>query len=251
MAVIIAGMQTQWETVQIGGKEADVYQPPSRPRFGIIHLHGHGLTTLRDKPVYTRLFEDLNLACVCPHGQRSWWGDRICREFDEQMTPERYILNEVVPYFEKRWGLRERFIGLQGISMGGQGALRLAFKHPQKFPVVAGIASALDYHDRYGEGEPLDEMYDSREHCRQDTAILHLHPAHYPPHIFYCVDPDDEMWFRGNDRLHEKMTALGIAHEIDFTTRHGGHSWDYFNHMADRVVRFVYAGLENEGRKLL
>ena len=57
-------------------------------------------------------------------------------------------------------------------------------------PVVAGVSSANDYHDKYGEGTPLDEMYDSKEQCRQDTAPLHLHPSHYPPHIFFCVDPD-------------------------------------------------------------
>jgi S-formylglutathione hydrolase FrmB len=244
-------MRSNWQQIEIAGKKADIFEPAQKPHFGILHLHGYGLTTLRDKTVFTELFDELNVACVCPHGQRSWWGDRICREFDESITPERYLLSEVLPFFRQRWGIEERTIGLQGISMGGQGALRLAFKHPKRFPVVAGIASALDYHDRYGEGSPLDEMYDSKEQCRQDTAILHLHPSHYPPHTFFCVDPSDATWFRGNDRLHEKMAALGIPHEIDFTTQAGGHSWDYFNHMAGRVVQFVYEGLQVESRKLL
>ena len=138
-----------------------------------------------------------------------------------------------------RWQLSVGAIGLLGISMGGQGALRLAFKHPRQFPAVAAIASALDHHDLYGQGTPLDAMYDSKEQCRQDTAILHIHPAHYPPHLFFCIDPADARWFRGNDRLHEKLSALGIAHEIDFTTRAGGHSWEYFDHMAERAVRFL------------
>jgi esterase/lipase superfamily enzyme len=246
-------MPSKWSRVEIGGKAADVYEPPGpgRPRFAVLHLHGVGLETLHDRPAFTRLFEDLNLACVCPHGQRSWWGDRICTEFDARITPERYLLDQVLPFFRARWNLAPPSIGLQGISMGGQGALRLAFKHPELFPVVAGIASALDFHDLYGEGTPLDALYDSKEACRQDTAILHLHPTRYPPHIFLCVDPDDERWFRGNDRLHEKLNALGIAHQIDFTTRAGGHSWDYFNHMAGRVERFVLAGMEQESRRLL
>jgi S-formylglutathione hydrolase len=116
---------------------------------------------------------------------------------------------------------------------------------------VAGIASALDFHDLYGEGTPLDSLYDSKEQCRQDTAILHVHPTQYPAHIFFCVDPDDERWFRGNDRLHEKLSALGIPHEVDLTTRAGGHSWDYFNHMAAPVERFLLAGLEQQSRRLL
>ncbi|MBV9123890.1 MAG: esterase, partial [Planctomycetes bacterium] len=101
------------------------------------------------------------------------------------------------------------------------------------------------------QGTPLDEMYDSKEQCRQDTALLHVSPLHYPPHIFFAIDPEDARWFRGNDRLHEKLTALGIPHEYDFTTRAGGHSWDYFNHLAERVEKFLHDGLEQESRRLL
>lgn len=248
-------MSGSWQVVEIDGKAADVFEP-GRPhiRFGILHLHGAGLETLVDKPAYTRMFDELGLACVCPHGQRSWWGDRVCQEFDPVISPQRYLLESVVPFFGRRWSVRPGAIGLQGISMGGQGALRLAFKFPQSFPVVAGIASALDYHDRYGQAgrpTPLDEMYDSKEQCRQDTALMHIPPVNYPPHIFFCIDPDDEEWFRGNDRLHEKLNALGVPHEYDLTTRAGGHSWDYFNHVAERVARFVHAGLEMQSRRLL
>jgi pimeloyl-ACP methyl ester carboxylesterase len=244
-------MNGTWTTPEIGGKTADVYEPPGHPRFGVLHLHGAGLESLRDRPAFTRLFDELALACVCPRGQRSWWADRICAEFDPQLTPERYLLDRVLPFFRERWGFGPGAIGLQGISMGGQGALRLGFKFPDRFLVVAGISSALDYYERYGQGTPLDDMYETKEQCRQDTAVLHVHPSHYPPHLFFCIDPDDTEWFRGNDRLHEKLTALGIPHEFDFTTRAGGHSWDYFNHMADRIVRFVHAGLQQQGRRLL
>jgi S-formylglutathione hydrolase len=246
-------MNGTWTEVEIGGKRADIYEPPAcnPPRFGILHLHGGGLETLRDRPGFMRLFNELNLVCICPHGQRSWWGDRICMEFDPHMSPEKYLLTQVMPYFQQRWNLSTRAIGLQGISMGGQGALRLAFKHPQLVPVVAAISAALDYHELYGQGTPLDDMYDSKEQCRQDTALMHIHPSHYPPHIFFAIDPDDDRWFRGNDRLHEKLGALGVPHQIDLTTRAGGHSWDYFNHMADRTVRFIYNGLLQESRRLL
>src|SRR5262249_53159140 len=155
-----------------------------------------------------------------------WWTDHICREFDEAISPERYILEQVVSYFADCWHILPPGIGLLGISMGGQGALRLAFRHPRTFPVVAGIASALDFHERYGEGTPLDDMYDNKEQCRQDTAIMHVPPYDYPPHIYFAVDPRDIDWYRGNDRLHEKLSALGISHVADLTREGGGHSWE-------------------------
>jgi S-formylglutathione hydrolase FrmB len=73
----------------------------------------------------------------------------------------------------------------------------------------------------------------------------------FPPHLFFCIDPADAEWYRGNDRLHEKLGALGIAHTCDLSTWAGGHSWDYFNAMAEPAVRFVYAGLQEMSRRLL
>ena len=245
-------MSGTWSTVPIGGRPADVYDPAGPgPRFALLHLHDVTLETLRGRTAFSRWFDELRLACVCPHGGPCWWADRICPAFDPAQTPERYLLDAVVPFIHDRWKSRQGDIGLQGIGMGGQGALRLAFKHPERFLTVAAIAPALDYHERYGQGTPLDQMYDSKEQCRQDTALLHVHPSRYPAHIFFCIDPADVPWLRGNDRLHEKLNALGIAHETDFTTSQGGHTWDYFNYMAERVERFVLAGLEQESRRLL
>jgi S-formylglutathione hydrolase FrmB len=79
---------------------------------------------------------------------------------------------------------------------------------------------------------------------------MHIQPGTFPAHLFFCIDPDDP-WQRGCDRLHEKLQALGVPHEVDLETRAGGHSWEYFNHMAGRAVRFLVAGLEHEGRRLL
>lgn len=241
-----------WTETEIAGKRADVFEPAGSDshRFGLLFLHPLGLETLKDNEPYTKHLEEMRLPCVCPHGQQSWWGDRICTEFDAKMTPETFVLDHVVPYYT-RWNLHPRAIGLFGISMGGQGALRLAFKHPKLFPVVAAISSALDYHEMYGQGMTIDDMYTSKEQCRQDTALMHVPPYNPPPHIYYCIDPADVVWYRGNDRLHEKMGALGVAHTCDLTTEAGGHSWDYFNHMAEPALKFLYAGLEQESRRLL
>jgi S-formylglutathione hydrolase FrmB len=246
-------MPGAWTQLLVDGKKVDLFDPagPVRARFGILFLHGAGLETLVDKPVFMRLLNELHLACACPHGQHAWWADRVCSEFDPKVTAEQHLLRNVVPFMQERWHLAARAVGLMGVSMGGQGALRLAFKHSQQFPVAAGMAPAIDYHEWYGHGFTLDEMYDSKEQCRQDTAIMHVPPYGYPPHLFFCVDPDDRDWFRGNDRLHEKLGALGIPHTCDLTTRAGGHSWDYYNAMAERAMRFVQTGLEQESRRIL
>jgi S-formylglutathione hydrolase len=245
-------MNGAWIRVDIAGKTADVYDPPgpARPRFGVLFLHGVGLKTLVGRPAFTRLLDEPRLGCVCPHGGPWWWADRVCPAFDAAVTPERHVTDHVVPYFRERWGLAPPAVGLLGVAMGGQGALRLAFKRPELFPAVAALAPEIEYYELYGAGSPLDAMYDSKEQCRQDAAPMHVHPSRFPPHVFFGVDPDDP-WARGADRLHEKLNALGVPHESDLTTRAGGHSWAYFGHMAGHAVRFLYAGLEEQSRRLL
>ena len=217
----------------------------------MIYLHGVHLNRLVDKTAFLAEFDRHGFRVMCPRTERSWWTDKICEEFDPQITAERYVVDHVVPWMRDHWQVAPPAIALLGTSMGGQGALRLGFKHPETFPVVAGVASAIDYHDWYGRGTPLDDLYDSKEQARQDTATLHVHPAKWPTHVFFCVDPWDRDWWRGNDRLHEKLAALGVPHECDLATKSGGHSWAYFDAMAGRAVRFLAAGLEEQARRVL
>jgi S-formylglutathione hydrolase len=233
-------MSGTWDRLTVGDKPADIFQPVNRPRFGVLFLHDLDGKTMRDVPALTQLLDAAGMACICPFGDQSWWTDRLCSVFDSRVTAERHVLDSVLPLFAERCQLGPSAVGLLGIGMGGQGVLRLAFKHPQQFPAVAAIAPSIEYYELYGQGTPLDAMYDSKEQCRQDTALLHLHPSHYPPHIYYCIAPDDP-WYRGCDRLHEKMNALGVPHVADFTSIAG----------IPEAMRFLIRGLETESRRLL
>src|SRR5260221_7028293 len=98
-------MSNQWQSVEINNKRADVFFPAKRGpgNFAVLFLHGHGLATLKDNAIYTALFERHGLACVCPHGKRSWWGDRVCSEFDAHLTPVEYLRRSVLPWMETHW----------------------------------------------------------------------------------------------------------------------------------------------------
>lgn len=239
-----------WSQIEIDGKLVDVFAPrtPSPHNFSVLFLHGHGQITLRDNPVFTAEFERHGLRCVCPHGQRSWWGDRVCREFDAEVTPIRYLRERLVPWLDDRWGTQPPGIGLLGVSMGGQGVLKLAYGYPKEFPVVVSLAPTVDFHLWYGLGLPLDEIYPDQETARQDTITLWLHPLNWPRHQFLACDPDDD-WFDSADRLASKLSSSGIPYERELSIRRGGHSWDYFNHLAPRVVGFLAERLDQESRR--
>ncbi len=246
-------MPDLWQETTIQGHPVEFYDAPSggSAPFALLFLHPVGNETLRDQPAFVRWLDEWHLPCVCPMAPYTWWSDQVWPDFDPELSAEQWLLNHVLPWMQHTWTLQAQRIGLFGISMGGQGALRIGFKHPKRFPVVAGIASAIEYHAYYGYGLSLDAMYASKEQCRQDTVPMHIHPHEQPPFIRFCCDPTDADWYRGNDRLHEKLKALGVAHECDLTTEAGGHSWEYFTAMAEPTLRFLHESLQTQSRRLL
>ena len=239
----------RWSTRLIDDRRVDVFCPQleAPPQAAVLFLHGHGQVMLNDNPIYSRLFLEHNLLAVCPDGKRSWWLDAICPDFDPQVTPQRWLLDVIVPFIEQEFSIATPSVAVCGVSMGGQGALQLSYRHASRFPVVAAIAPAVDFHQMYGHGLPLDQMFPDLETARQATVVLNLHPLAWPRHQFFCCDPADHEWFDGCARLGMKLSSSGILHERDLETSAGGHSWDYFNHMAARVMEHISRGLNSVG----
>jgi S-formylglutathione hydrolase FrmB len=243
-----------WTQIDLAGHPCDQFEPAAvnAHGFAIIYLHGVHLNRLVDNSTFTAEFERHGLPVIAPNTGRSWWTDRVFPEFDAKLTAERHVLDNVAPYLREQFGAESPRVGLLGTSMGGQGALRFSFKHPNRFPVVAAISPAIDYQLRWNEGdETLPQMYADAESVRQDTATLHVHPLNWPRNIWFCCDPADERWHESADRLHMKLSALGIPHEYDLETTAGGHGFKYYNQMAPRAIAFLVERLEKERRRVV
>ncbi len=239
-----------WSHVDVAGHACRVFEPavPSPHGYVVIYLHCSQGASLRGYPAFVEQFDHHGLRVIEPVTGQSWWTDRIWPEFDPQISAEDYVLRRVVPYAAERCAARPPRLALLGVSMGGQGALRMAYKYPDVFPTVAAIAPAIDYQKRIDEGvDPgLDYLYRDAEEARQDTATLHIHPLNWPRNQFFCCDPADVRWHESADRLRMKLWSIGIPHECDLDTEAGGHSFEYASHMAERAIGFLAQRLEQE-----
>jgi hypothetical protein len=243
-----------WTQIQLAGHPCDIFEPaPRNDRgFAIIYLHGVRMKRLVDNSAFTSEIARHGLPVIAPMTGPCWWADRICPQFDPKLTAERHVLDNVLPWVQSRWTAAPPRVALLGTSMGGQGALRLAFKHPARLPVVAAISPAIDYQIRWDEGdEALPEMYADRESVRQDTATLHVHPLNWPRHTWFCCDPADARWHQSADRLRMKLAALGIPHERDLETTGGGHGFAYYGRMAPQAIGFIAERLGREDRRVV
>jgi S-formylglutathione hydrolase FrmB len=253
-----------WTTIDLGGHACEVHAPPD-PAAGraVVYLHGVRERWLQEMATLRDLVEAARLPVIAPRTGRSWWIDRIVPAFDPAITPERFVVGPVVAEVARRFGVRPPGIAVLGTSMGGQAALRLAYRHPRVFPVAAAIAPAIDFHlamreiDDRPDGRFYDtlwEIYGDVERARQDTAILHVHPLNWPRQQFFASDPADLHWHDGAARLHSKLTALGIPHTARLEPRVAAgadaHGPAYYELAAADALRFITDALDAEARHI-
>src|SRR4029077_7265302 len=244
-----------WSRVEGAGPVCRVYEPalPSLHNYTVIYLHCSEAASLRSFPAFVSEFERYGLRAVEPVTGRSWWTSRIWPEFDSAISAESYVIDHIVPYIANRWDAKPPQLALLGVSMGGQGALRMAYKFPNTFPPVAAISPAIDFQKRIDEGvDPgLELMYRDAEEARQDSALLHIHPLNWPRNRIFCCDATDFRWHDSVERLRMKLSSLGVPFECDLETEAGGHSFEYACHMAPRVMEFLVTRLEQERRRVV
>lgn len=249
-----------WSMIDVAGHACELYSPPApAPGKAVIYLHGVRERMLQDLAGLRDAIEAAQVPAIAPRAGRSWWLDRIVPGFAGAVSPERFVTDAMRVEIDRRFGVTTPGIALIGTSMGGQGALRIAYRHPAIFPVAAAIAPAIDFHQAMREagdrddGEYYDtlwEIYGDVERARQDTAILHVHPLNWPRHQCFASDPSDVHWHDGAVRLHSKLSALGIPHTAILDPRGGGHSPVYYDAVAPEVMRFVLAALDAESRRV-
>jgi len=238
-----------WTQIELAAHACRVFEPSRSCEHGytVVYLHDVQGDNPAGRPWLARLLDAHGLRSIAPITGPSWWTDKICPPFDAHLTAERYVTEHVVPHVAEHWSARPPRLALFGVGMGGQGALRLAFRHPETFPVSAALTPAIDYHLLVEEGdETLSLMYPDAEAARQDTATLHVHPLNWPRNLWFACDPADYLEHTASERLRMKLSALGIPHECDLESSAGTSDRPYDELMADAAIDFIVERLERE-----
>ena len=220
------------------------------PRYPVLYfLHGLGDNeqTLFKTGGWT-LVEDLrqhhkieNFLIVAPEGRTSFY----INSADGKDRYSDFFLREFMPFIEKTYrvqpGRAGRAIG--GISMGGYGALRLAFAYPELFSSVSAQSAALI----------LDSPKDINTAARSGSPVVRaltgvfgnpINVAHWQANnpfvlakknqaalkklaiYFNCGENDDYGFEKGAAALDKQLTAEGIRHQ--YRSYPGDHSLSYF-----------------------
>jgi enterochelin esterase-like enzyme len=210
-----------------------VYLPPGYEkgdgRYPVLYLlHGYygnfeewaevGIHQVADKLILSGEIQPMII--VMPEGEQSYyvnhgadgprWGD--------------YIANDVVGEIDRNYrtipSADARAIG--GLSMGGTGALHLAFTYPTEFGIVGAHAPTLKW-DRPAEKFPFadDEYYRSVNPLVEASELDGFERMI----IMLDIGDDDAGWFT-LDQLYQALDERGIVSELNYLN--GSHSAEYW-----------------------
>lgn len=242
-----------WSRQEIDGHGVWLFEPadssPTRPT--ILFLHDYDEVIPFSRSAWRDAFAMAQSRVIAPEGGTYWWLDQVIPRFDPRHSVQDFVVSRVLPAFGVPHEGPLSRLGILGIGMGGQAALAFAYRFPRRFPAVTAIAPMIDFHLLVPhEDEILTETFGSREWARQHTAILGIHPLNWPSAQFICCDPSD-IWFDSADRLRMKLNSIGIPLTHDLETEAGGHTWEYFDHMAGRSLGFLLQGLRDASLRIV
>lgn len=236
-----------WTVEPIAGREAEIFLPSRPVRFPVLFLTDWDDHSPREHESWERHFEEYQFAVFVLRTGDGWWSSKPLPSLADVESPAHWLLRRFIPELRQRYATQP--VGVIGLGAGGQGGLRLGFENPREFRAVVSLEGCLDFHELHGRGTSLDDLYETRELARQDTPVLRLRSHDVPPCLYLGCSADSP-WLQGNDRLREKLAALGVSHAVDFGTSVCGHSWTYYETMAPRVVRYLAEGLKTDSLKL-
>lgn len=175
---------------------------------------------------------------VCPDGRDSWYWDS---RYDDKMQMESFITKELIPEIDRRFPTRncagQRAV--TGLSMGGQGAMFLAIRHPELFSAAGSMSGGLDirpFPNNWKMKKALGPA-DKNKEVWEQTTIYNLVDSLKPGQLDIIFDCGaDDFFHNVNLNLHNKLIEKKIAH--DYISRPGKHNWKYWRNSLPYQMMF-------------
>ncbi len=224
------------------------YDAEKQQKFPVLYfLHGLGENsqTLLDAGGWNlieNLWEEKRIGeflIVTPSADRTFY----INSRDGKVRYEDFFIREFLPFIESHYRIRadRHDRGISGISMGGYGALRFAFRYPQLFGSVSVHSAALvaklpdmqvsnpqsDVLARLmgnAFGSPFDRAFWNREN---PFTLVENGSRPQGMKIYFDCGTEDRFGFdAGAQAFHDLLLKKKIPHE--FNLYPGGHDWTYF-----------------------
>lgn len=186
-------------------------------------------------PVTKILADQYRMIIVSPDGGFSSW--YLDSPIDPSYKYETFVSKELVDRIDHDYNTLSKSSGraISGLSMGGHGALYLAFRHPDIFGAAGSMSGGVDirpFPKNWDIAKRLGPIDQNPDNWDKNTVInlVDLIKDKNMAILFDCGV--DDFFIEVNRQLHKKMLELKIPH--DYTERPGGHTHQYW----DNSIRY-------------
>lgn len=206
-------------------------------------LHGYSgnhLDWINKAKGFEKAADQFNLIIVCPDGgYSSWYWDS---PVDPASKYETFVSDELVKSIDAKYKTIKdrRGRGITGLSMGGHGALYLAFRHQDVFGAAGSMSGGVDirpFPNNWDMAKRLGTYAGQPERWEKNTVINLVHLL-TPNSLAIIIDcGTDDFFYKVNENLHQQLLYRNIPH--DYITRPGGHTWPYWTNAIKFQLLFM------------
>ncbi|MBC7827799.1 MAG: esterase family protein [Chitinophagaceae bacterium] len=216
-------------------------------------LHGYSgnyADWIRKATGFEKAADLYNIIIVCPDGGfGSWYWDS---PVDEAFKYETYISGELVAWIDGKYKTIKNKTGraITGLSMGGHGALYLAFRHQDIYGAAGSMSGGVDirpFPNNWDLATRLGAYAEKPENWEKNTVanmLYLLHPGS-PSLVIDCGV--DDFFYKVNENLHQQLLLRNIPHE--YITRPGEHNWAYWSNAVQYQLLFMSNYFKRQGKK--
>lgn len=222
----------------------DSYDAQNGERLPVVYLlHGYSgnySNWISKVPSLKEEADQYNIIIVCPDGAySSWYFDS---PVDKSSRYKTYVGSEVPAYIDSAYHtIAERKArAIAGLSMGGHGAIYLAWSFPQTFGAAGSMSGAVDlvpHKSKYGLPKVLGDtaLNDLYEHFSMVNFVENSMSI-LPALIVDCGLSDP--FINDNRLLHQRLIERNIPH--DYIERPGKHNWAYWENSVSFQLLFFH-----------
>ncbi|UIR57141.1 esterase family protein [Sphingobacterium sp. SRCM116780] len=177
-----------------------------------------------------KLVDFYHYIVVCPDGGfDSWYWDV---KGDQNYQYETFVSEELPTYIDAHYATKNdrSARAISGLSMGGHGALSLAFKHQDVYGAAGSTSGGLDIRpfpmnwnikNRIGSYAAHPQEWESK-------SVINMINLLEPNKLALIIDCGrEDFFYKVNMAFHDKLDYANIPHT--FITRAGAHNWEYWS----------------------
>lgn len=244
-------MDKQIKAVVITPKEYSEDKGKSYPVVYLLHGYSGNYREWVSQVPELQKYSDLyNLIIVCPDGNYSSW--YLDSPEKPEVNFETYISSELIDWIDDHYNTTadEESRAITGLSMGGHGALYLAFRHQDVFGQAGSLSGGVDLRPfpLNWELSSLLGSYAEFPERWEENSVINLTHLLTPKSLKIIIACGTDDFFYGvNENLHDKLLLNNIPHT--YISAPGAHTWDFWKTFIKYQLQFFHdnfeAGLKN------